>query len=387
MTRVLVVAGEASGDQHAAGLVREARQLDPELRFFGAGGDQLRAQGCEIIHDAKSLGIVGIAEAISQLPTVLAILRDLTRRLERERPAAVLLVDLPDFNLRLARRAAALGIPVVYYISPQLWAWRTGRIRTIQRVVRRMIVLFPFEESFYRQHGVDVVFSGHPLAERAHRDLAAPEARTRLGLDPQAPTFGLLPGSRRSELARLFEPMMQTARCVLQQEPRAQFVTPVAATLDSSELQLLASRSGLPLVAVPNAFELVVDACDAVVCASGTATLQVAIRDVPPVVVYKTSWSSYLIFRSALKVPHISLVNLIAERELVPELIQRDFTPQRAADALLALGRPGPRRETVLAGIEQVRSKLGEPGAYRRAAAALMSVVDETRTGRGESPP
>lgn len=385
--RVMVVAGEASGDQHAAGLIREAHRLDPALSFFGVGGDCLRRAGAQIVHEARTLSIVGISEVFAQLPTVLAILRDLRARLRRESPAALLLIDLPDFNLALAKTAHSLGIPVVYFISPQVWAWRHGRVRTIRKRVDRMIVFFPFEAEFYRMHQVPVTLAGHPLAEHGGRSTSPSDARHRLGLDPDRPTFGLLPGSRRGEIRRLIDPMFATAREVLSREPAAQFVMPVAQTLDSADLQGAAVRSGLPVVAMANAFDLMVDACDAAICASGTATLELAAHDVPAVVVYKTSLLTYAIARLVVDVPHISLVNLLAGERLLPELIQSDFQPTLAAQELLALGTAGPRRDAVLSGLAQVRQSLGPPGAYARAAKAFIEVLDGAGAPQGESRP
>lgn len=383
--RVMLVAGEASGDQHAAGLVREARARDPRLEFFGVGGDSLRAAGAAILHPSQALSIVGISEVVSQLPTVLAILRDLRARLRTERPAALLLVDLPDFNLALAKTARALGIPVVYFISPQVWAWRRGRIETIRRRVDRMIVFFPFEESFYRGERVPVTLAGHPLAELVGNAPDRRAARQQLGLDPLRPTFGLLPGSRGGELRRHLEPMLETARQVLVREPEAQFVLPIAHTLDPEPVQRAVLGSGLPVIALRAAFERLVQACEAAVCASGTATLELAAQHVPAVVVYRTSWITYLIGRLVVRVPYVSLVNLIAEEPLLPELLQHRFTAAAAADELLGLAAPGPRRERVLAGIERVCARLGPAGAYGRAAGALLDVLDGGALRRGES--
>lgn len=385
MRRVMVVAGEASGDQHAAGLVHEARLTDPQLSFYGVGGQCLRAEGAEILHEARELAVVGISEVFGQLPTILAISRDLKARLRREPPAALLLIDLPDFNLNLAKTARALQIPVAYFISPQIWAWRPGRVRTIAERVTRMIVLFPFEETFYRSHAVPVTFAGHPLSELRIPKQTTTEARQRLGLVPEAPVYGLLPGSRRGEVARHLELMFETARVVLGQQPTAQFVVPVAQTLDTGAIQARASQSGLPVVALAGAFEPLVDACDAALCASGTATLELAARDLPMVVIYRTSALTYLIGKRLVNVEQISLVNLLAGEALVPELIQHQFTPERAASELIALGQPGPRRAKVLAGLARVRAALGPPGAYRRAADALLDLLDEAASARGES--
>lgn len=384
--RVLVIAGEASGDRHAAGLVREALALDPGLRFYGIGGAHLRAAGAEIVHDAAELAVVGIAEVWEQLPALRAALADMKRRVREDRPDALLLVDFPDFNLMVAKVAAGLGIPVVYFVSPQVWAWRRGRVRVIRRRVARMLVIFPFEETFYRGENVPVTFVGHPLADDVPAQLSPAEARARLGLEPDQPVYGLLPGSRRGEVQRLLEPLFATARAILAKEPRAAFLVPVADTLDFDAISEATLRTGLPAVALRGAFELLVAACDAAVAASGTVTLELALRGVPPVVVYKTSALSYLVARLAVRVKHISLVNLVAGRQVVPELVQDAFTPGRAADEALALGRPGPARDAVLAGLAAVRASLGSPGAYRRAARAFLETLDGARGAADNRP-
>lgn len=378
---ILVVAGEASGDRHAAGLMSEALALDPSLAFAGIGGPRLRAAGMEILYDAAEISVVGIAEVLERLPAIRRAFRTIRERLESRPPAALLLVDFPDFNLALAKHAARLGVPVVYFISPQLWAWRARRVHQIKKRVRRMLVFFPFEESFYREHDVPVTFVGHPLADCTGRGRPVADARRRLGLPPAGPVFGLLPGSRPGEIARHLEPMLATARAVLAEEPRAAFLIPIAETVDSGPVFEATSRTGLPVVALRGAFDPIVEACDAAVVASGTATLEVAVRGVPPVVVYRTSRTTYMLGRIALRVPYISLVNLLADRALVPELVQDAFTPEAAAREMLRLGRPGPDRDSVLAGLEEVRRKLGAPGAYKRAARALLEVLAETSGG------
>jgi lipid-A-disaccharide synthase len=326
------------------------------------------------------LSVVGISEVLSRLPALRRVFRDLKTRLLEDPPDLLLLVDFPDFNLKLGGVANRAGVPVVYFISPQVWAWRPGRVKLIRRVVRRMIVFFPFEEAFYREHGVPVSYVGHPLVDRIGQRVDVADARRRLGLSTRAPVIGLLPGSRPGEIVRHLEPMLRTASHVLESEPETSFLVPVAESLPAGMVEEPCTRSGLPVVPLRGAFAGQIDACDAALAASGTATLEVALRSVPPVVVYRTSWLTYAIGRMAVRVPHVSLVNLVAERRLVPELIQRDFDPEVAARHLLDLVRDGPRRDEVLAGLGEIRERLGEGGSYTRAAEALIAEIDQGRS-------
>jgi len=292
----------------------------------------------------------------------------------------LLLVDFPDFNLRLARVAQRAGVPVVYFISPQVWAWRPGRVKQIRRLVDRMLVLFPFEETFYREHGVPVTYVGHPLVERIGKPGDRARARRALGLPVDAPVIGLLPGSRPGEVDRHLPVMLATAERVLAEEPGATFLVPVADGLDSGLIDEPCARSGLPVVALGGAFEEMMDSFDAALSASGTVTLELALHRIPLVVVYRFSLLTYMVARMAVRIENVSLVNLVAGRRLVAELIQGDFTPRRAAKELLDVVRAGPRREEVVAGLDEVRERLGGPGAYRHAAETLVAELYRSRT-------
>ena len=376
--RVMVIAGETSGDTHAAGVVREARALAPDLVFEGTGGESLEAAGVRLHHRVEELSVVGITEVVARLPALRAALGDLRRRLRDDPPDLLLLVDFPDFNLMLARTARQVGVPSLYYISPQLWAWRRRRVKLLRRRVRRMIVFFPFEESFYREHGVPVSFVGHPLADDRRRHPDSSAARRALSLEVEGKVVGLLPGSRPGELRRHLEVMLETARRISAARPGTRFVLPLAAGLEASGPEAEAAAAGVDLRVVEGDFATAVEACDGALVASGTASLEVALREVPEVVVYRTSWLTAAVGRMALDIEHVSLVNLVAGREVVPELLQEAFTPQRAAAALLPLLDEGPAREAMLAGLADVRRRLGQPGSYRRAAEVLVRELEAT---------
>ena len=372
---LLIVAGEASADLHAARALEALRALRPGIHAFGVGGPLLRAAGLEALHPAEAISVMGLAEVIPRLPRILGILRDLGREAERRRPRAALLVDLPDFNLRLARRLRRLGVKVVYYISPTVWAWRPGRARKIAQVVDRMLCILPFEERFYEGTGVPARFVGHPLADRPAPGPAA-GYRVELGLDPARTTVALVPGSRVTELARIFPPMLEAAEVLRVRHPDVQFVVPVAPTLRRDQLApYVAAHAGLDVRLVEARADLAVGASDGALVKSGTSTLEAGLMLRPMVVVYKLSWLSWIVARLLVKLVHVSLVNLLAGRGVVPELLQGDATPARIAAELEAVLGPGPAREAQLSGLREVRDALGPPGAPQRVAEELALVL------------
>jgi lipid-A-disaccharide synthase len=372
---VLIVAGEASADLHASRAFEELRRLRPGVRAFGVGGPRLRAAGLEALAPAEEISVMGIAEVLPRIPRILGILRAVARAAAERKPRAALLVDLPDFNLRLAKRLKKLGVPVVYYVSPTIWAWRRGRARKIAKVVDRMLCILPFEERFYEGTGVSARFVGHPLAERPLP--AAPERyREDLGLAPARTTVALVPGSRPSELRRIFPAMLDAAERIRAARPDAQFVVPVAPTLAREDLApYLAAHRTVEVKLVDGRTEEVVGASDAALVKSGTSTLETALMLRPMVVVYKLSWLSYLVGRLLVRIAHFALVNILAGRGLVPELLQRDASPERMAAEIERLLGDRAARDAQLEGLRAVRASLGEPGAARRVAEELARAM------------
>jgi lipid-A-disaccharide synthase len=372
---ILIVAGEASADLHASRVLEELGALRPGLRAFGVGGPRLRAAGLEALWPAEEISVMGISEVLPRIPRILGILRGLARAAEARRPRAALLVDLPDFNLRLAARLKRLGVPVVYYVSPTIWAWRQGRARKIAKVVDRMLCILPFEERFYAGTGVSARFVGHPLADRP---MPEPPARYReaLGLAPRRTTVALLPGSRPSELRRIFPPMLDAAERIRARHPDAQFVVPVAPTLSADAVRpYLASHATLEVKLVDGHADEAVGASDAALVKSGTSTLETALMLRPMVVVYRLSWLSYLVGRLLVRIAHFALVNILAGRRLVPELLQREASGERMAGEVERLLGEGPARSAQLAGLAEVRAALGAPGAARRVAEEVIAVM------------
>lgn len=366
--KICVVAGEASGDIHASEVVRELRAIDPGLRAFGFGGDHLRREGVEIMHDIRELAVVGLFNVIKHLPMFRRVFDDIARRIESERPDAVLLVDFPDFNLRLAKRCRAIGVPVVYYISPQIWAWRRRRVREIARNVDRMIVIFPFEETFYRDHGVSVAYVGHPLVEQL-----AEVRRTRPVPPPDPFRLALLPGSRRMEVASLLPPMLD-AVTELRREREVEAYVVKAPTIDRTRIDAIVAERGVDVRVVEEDGRIALADADLSLCSSGTATLESAVIGVPVIVVYRLGRLTYTAAKLLVKIPDFSLVNIVAGKRIVPELIQDDVNGVTIARAVRAMLAPQVYAET-LEGLREVRRRLGEPGAAKRAAGEIAAFV------------
>jgi lipid-A-disaccharide synthase len=374
--RLLLSCGEASGDLYAGALTRELRALDPAIAVAGLGGPQFAAAGGRLVDDYRDLAVTGLTEAIAKLPRSLEARRRLVADAEQQRPDALILIDFPDFNFRLAPLVKRLGVPVVYYISPQIWAWRPKRLETIRRIADRVLVIFPFEESIYRDGGVPVEFVGHPLI-----DLARPAGDRRgflsaRGLSADAPTVAILPGSRANEVSRILPELVAAAERIAAAVPRAQFVIARAPHLDDRLFEVLRT---VPLRAaiVEGDADTVLASADVALTASGTATVQTALHDTPMVIVYRVSPLSYRLLRRLVKVDAIGMVNLIAGERIVPELVQDAFTAEAvAAEAVSMLTDPA-RAASVRSGLAKVRARLGGPGASRRAAEAILKVVRE----------
>jgi lipid-A-disaccharide synthase len=373
--QILVVAGEASGDAHAAELVAALQAQRPDVTFFGMGGSRLASRGVELLFGAHEVSVMGITEVLPKIPRILQVMRGLAAAAAERRPVCAILVDIPDFNLRLAKKLKALGIPVAYYVSPMIWAWRRGRVKTIKKLVDRMLCILPFEEDFYREAGVPVRYVGSPVVEQVPAPDTAAHFRQQLGLSENAPTLALLPGSRMSEIRRILPTLVGAAKQLAAERPGLQIVVPVAPTIPREEITSRFEGSGLQPVLVDGRAPEVVGASDAAVVASGTATLEAGLMLRPLVVVYRVSFLTYLVGRLLLKVAHVALVNLLANRRLVPELLQGDMTPERIASEVRRVWVPGAPREEMVQGLAEVRGRLGGPGAATRAAETVLELL------------
>jgi lipid-A-disaccharide synthase len=365
MPRLLISCGEPSGEFYAAELVEELRRRHPDLEAFGLGGDRLAAQNVRLLAHLRDLAVVGLVEVLSHLRRLKGLFDSVVREAARNRPDVAVLIDYPDFNLRLARELKKLGIPVVYYVSPQLWAWRRGRIKDVKRDVAKMLVIFPFEEQIYREASVPVAFVGHPLIDHVKPPLDRPAVAARLGLAPDRPVIALLPGSRNKEVGFNLPPMLEAVKILRERRPELQFVLAAAPHLRPGALQPASSAGVTVLEGVTRE---VLSAARVAIVASGTATVETALTLTPMVVVYRLSALTYALGKPLVGVSNYAMVNLIAGRVVVPELIQSDFTAARVAEeALRVLEEGGPRAE-MLRSLEEVREKLGKGGATLHAA-------------------
>ncbi|MFL6194483.1 MAG: lipid-A-disaccharide synthase [Thermoanaerobaculia bacterium] len=370
---LLVVAGEASGDLHGARLLSELRRRVPDLAAFGLGGDEMRAAGLQAVAHSKEISVVGITEVLKILPRARQIFADLLREVERRRPALAVLIDFPDFNLRLAKELKARGLEVVYYISPQVWAWRRGRVKSIARLVDRMLVLFPFEVDFYRDHGVDVVHVGHPLVDEVP---VLPLAWDQEGAEDGPFRVALLPGSRTSEVEALLPTLLEAVRRLASRLPiEARIIQ--APTISAELLEEAVELAGLPVeIIAEDRFAAIADSHLAL-CASGTATLEVGLLGTPMIMVYRLASWTYAMAKLLVRLPNVSLVNLVSGRRVVPELIQGEANPERIAVEAARLLTDAGERNRMREALAEVRGRLGESGASRRAAGEVADLLAE----------
>jgi len=376
---IMLSAGEASGDLHGATMCRALRALDPGVRLIGMGGPRMAAAGVEVLVDPTAHAAVGTSEALGRVPGLYRAYKILVGRLRKVRPQALVLIDFPEFNLRLAKQARRAGVPVIYFIPPQLWAWRRGRIRQMARRVTRVLAAFPFERSLYEDAGVSVEFVGHPLLDVVPLDLDRSKARERLSVSDRQPMVGLLPGSRRDEVARLLPPMLEAAAFLARADGRRCFVLGLAPTVDRSAVALLMTRAveaGGPRVEIVQGLtHEVMAGADVLLIASGTATLEAALLGAPMVVCYRVSKLTEVMARLLAKVQWISLPNIVAGRGAVPEILQRQVTGTRLAGEAERLLKDPAAATAQRAAFKEVRSRLGQPGVGARAARAVLKVV------------
>jgi lipid-A-disaccharide synthase len=373
--RVLISCGEPSGDLYAGALAREIRRADPFASISGFGGDHLRDAGASLVGHFSGISVTGLLEVARVLPQTYAMYRRLVRHATDERPDVFVAIDFPDFNFRLARGIRRLGIPVIYYISPQLWAWRPGRMRTMREIADRVLVIFEFEKAIYERANVPVDWVGHPLLDVMPASGPRGAFAHRVGLSLDRPIVALLPGSRRNELREILPGLVEAGALIRRAIPNVQFVVARAPHLPDQLFAPLDSLASAPTVIVEGQTDDVLAEALVAIVASGTVTVQAALHECPMVVVYRLSPVTYALGRRFVLVDTFAMANLVAGRKVVPELIQDDFTPAAVADQTIALIRDAGRREKIREDLRSVKAALGAPGASARAARIVIETA------------
>ncbi len=375
--KVLIVTGEASGDLHGGGLAFALKKLIPTVSIYGVGSEKMRESGVQILCDSREMAVVGIVEVFTRSAILIGVFQEIKRFIKEKVPDLLILIDFPDFNLRLAKVARKIGIPVLYYISPQVWAWRPNRVKKMAKVINQMAVIFPFEIPYYQKEGVPVAFVGHPLIDVAIPSLSRQEALERFGLDPKRTLIGLLPGSRKSEIKKILPPMLGAAKAIQEAAPMAQFAIPVAHTIKKEDIFPFLEKGGIDVELVTDSTYDLINASKLVVVASGTATLEAALLGKPMVIVYKTSWINYLLGKMIINVEYLGMVNLIAKKAIVPELIQAKVTADGIFREVMGLLKDAEQYKKMKDALTNVVRALGEKGASERVAQIARRMIQD----------
>lgn len=378
MARILISAGEASGDIHAAAVTAAIKKIDSDTEVFGMGGDSLRAAGGEVLWDIKDHGVMGFVEVIRKLPDLFRLRADFARIMDERRPDCLVIVDYPGFNMKLAKLAHDKGIPVVSYIAPSAWAWNKGRAKNVAKLVNKVACIFPFEYDVYKEAGAPVEFVGHPLLDIVHPSMTRSEAEAWIGKQPDKKLILLMPGSRLMEIEKMLPTLLLGAKELKKKFPDVQFVMPRAGTIPLSMLEEKIAVSGLDVkITEGNNYDLF-SIADLALATSGTVTLEAALCGLGSVIVYKTSALNAFIARLVINIPNIGLPNIVAGRTIMPELLQEDFTPEKLAAAAVALLQPE-RQAQLKEDLLYMKQRLGEPGAVKRVAELILKIAEEKR--------
>ncbi len=372
---VMIIAGEASGDMHGAGVVQEMLKLDPTLKFYGIGGKKLAKAGVKLLANTSEMAVLGFTEIIAKLHKFLKVLDLAKKSLDDFKPDLIIMIDFAAFNLRIAPEARKRGIKVFYYIGPQVWASRKGRINKIKKVVDKMAVILPFEVDTYKQKGFTVEYVGHPLLDLVVPHYSQSESRKKFNIPENKTTIGLLPGSRIAEVERLLPEMLLAADILTQKIPDIHFVLPLADSLDEKLVTDIISRSSIKVDVISGHTYDVISCADLAIVTSGTATLETALLGIPMIIVYKTSPITYFIGKMVVTVKNIGIVNIIAGKTIVPELIQDEAAGVNIAKEALAILTNNERKQEMVIQLAEIRKKMGEPGAAGRAAQLAYDMI------------
>ncbi len=376
MKKILIIAGEASSDTHAANLVRHIRSIDNSINFCGLGGDEMEKAGVELYHKITHLAFIGPGGLLKGYLKLRKIYQSLCGRIKAEPPDYAILIDYAEFNLRVAKVLKKIGIPVIYYISPQIWAWGLWRIKTIRRLVSKMLVFFKFEEELYKAYGVNVKFVGHPLIGTVEASLSRQAFKESLGIKEDVKIVGILPGSRKSEIKNILPVMLESASLLAKKlDGKIHFILPLASTIDKSVVENMASNAGLKVTIVHDNTYNAINICECAMVASGTATLETALLGVPMAIIYRTNFLTYILTKNLIKLPFIGLVNIVAGKGLAAEFLQHGARPEKIADYIERLLAD---KELVVRLKEEflnIKNTLGQPGASERAAGEIIDFI------------
>lgn len=378
MAKILISAGEASGDIHAAAVTAALKRIDNTTEVFGMGGDELRAAGGEVLFDIKEHGVMGFVEVIKKLPDLFKLRSDFARVMDERKPDCLVVVDYPGFNMELAKVAHDKGIPVVSYIAPSAWAWNKGRAKNVAKIVDKVACIFPFEYDVYKEAGAPVEFVGHPLLDIVHPAMERAEAEAWVGKEPDRPLVLLMPGSRLMEIEKMLPILLEGAKLLKKQMPQVQFAMPRAGTIPMELLQSKIKASGLQIKITEGHNYDLFSVADLALATSGTVTLEAALCGLPSVIVYRTSALNAFIARRVINIPNIGLPNIVAGRQILPELLQEDFTPAKVANTAMELLAPE-RRVQLEANLAFMKARLGEPGAVNRVAQLILRIAEEKK--------
>ena len=378
MAKILISAGEASGDIHAAAVTAALKKIDSAIEVFGMGGDALRAAGGEVLFDIKDHGVMGFVEVIKKLPDLFKLRSDFARVMDERKPDCLVVVDYPGFNMKLAKVAHDKGIPVVSYIAPSAWAWNKGRAKNVAKIVDKVACIFPFEYDVYEEAGAPVEFVGHPLLDIVHPTMERAEAEAWAGKEAGHPLVLLMPGSRLMEIEKMLPTLLEGAKLLKKQLPEVQFAMPRAGTIPLELLQSKIKASGLEIKITEGHNYDLFSVADLALATSGTVTLEAALCGLPSVIVYRTSALNAFIARRVINIPNIGLPNIVAGRQILPELLQEDFTPANVAKTAVELLAPE-RRPQLEANLAYMKARLGEPGAVNRVAQLILRIAEERK--------
>ena len=378
MAKILISAGEASGDIHAAAVTAALKRIDSTTEVFGMGGDELRAAGGEVLFDIKDHGVMGCVEVIKKLPDLFKLRREFARVMDERKPDCLVVVDYPGFNMKLAKLAHDKGIPVVSYIAPSAWAWNKGRAKNVAKIVDKVACIFPFEYDVYKEAGAPVEFVGHPLVDIVHPTMERAEAEAWVGKVPGRPLVLLMPGSRLMEIERMLDVILEGAKLLKKQMPEVQFAMPRAGTIPIEMLQGKIKASGLDVKITEGHNYDLFSVADLALATSGTVTLEAAMCGLPSVILYRTSAITAFIARRVINIPNIGLPNIVAGRQILPELLQEELTPAKLAATAVELLAPE-RRPQLEANLAYMKERLGEPGAVNRVAQIILRIAEEKK--------